>query len=128
MKTAHSCLCFFGVVAFAMLANQVVVGANEAMTTTILDDNLGEGNVTVTVEADEVPVEAPVEVSGFPSPEPSFKQGDAPVVFQPGDIIQPVFESPVAPPPISDSGRVAGTTATLMAAATALAIVLAAVL
>lgn len=64
------------------------------MAATILDDNLGEGNNMVEV-ADQVPVEAPVEVSGFPSPEPSFKQGDAPVVFQPGDIIQPVFfESP----------------------------------
>ena len=66
------------------------------------------------------PEEAPVEVfevsTAAPSPAPSFKEFETPVVVQLGDIDQPMFESPVAPPPISESHQITGFVITLVSA------------
>jgi len=67
------------------------------------------------------PVMAPVVA--VPTEAPSFKEGDAPVAAAaaPGDVEQPVFQSPVAPPPISESARTA--TASLLAVVVAVIVV-----
>uniref|UniRef100_A0A7S0ULI2 Uncharacterized protein n=1 Tax=Pseudo-nitzschia delicatissima TaxID=44447 RepID=A0A7S0ULI2_9STRA len=78
----------------------------------VLGDELSGAPVeapAILEEMSDSPVEVPTETTDAPSPSPTFKEGDAPVVFQPGDIKQPVFESPVAPPPISEAGRIDGT-------------------
>jgi hypothetical protein len=128
-------LSFVWVFAIA-LANQGVVGEVEMedemvevemeveMTnaTEAYDDWLGDYTVP-DANATDVPVEVPTE-SVAPSPAPTFQEGDAPVVFLASDIDQPLFEAPVEPPPISESGRTTGTT--LAAATTVVAIFLAA--
>lgn len=60
-------------------------------------------------------------VVAVPTEAPSFKEGDASVAAAPGDIVQPLFQSPVAPPPISGSARSA--TASLFAVAVAVVVV-----
>merc|ERR1712238_243803 len=56
----------------------------------------------VIVISTDVPTVAPVEV---PTDEgtlsPTFKEGDAPSVSEPSEVVQPIFEAPVAPAPIS---------------------------
>ena len=96
-----SFLRFFGVVALAfVLASEAVLG-DELSGTPVEAPSIFE-------EISESPVEVPTDMTDAPSPIPTFKEGDAPVVFQPGDIAQPVFQSPVAPPPISEAGRIDG--------------------
>jgi len=36
-----------------------------------------------------------------PTEAPTFKEGDAPSAAQPSEVIQPIFEAPIAPEPIS---------------------------
>ena len=64
--------------------------------------------------ASSAPVVAPVAVAELSSAALS--------PIQPGDINQPVFESPVAPPPASENNQITETVATIMAATTALAL------
>jgi len=63
----------------------------------------------------ESPTEAPVAVAvaadgvddgdnGTPSP--TFKEGDAPSVSEPSEVVQPIFEAPIAPEPISGATKV----------------------
>merc|ERR1712194_870538 len=89
----------------------------------------------------DVPTVAPVEVStsmvptsiagdvdeGTPSP--TLKEGDAPSVTAPSEVVQPIFEAPVAPAPISAAparGR-RDTVVAMVATTTTIAIVVAAV-
>jgi len=62
----------------------------------------------------ESPTEAPVAVAvaadgvddgdnGTPSP--TFKEGDAPSVSEPSEVVQPIFEAPIAPEPISGANN-----------------------
>jgi len=74
-------------------------------------------------EMNSISLSQETKTTTSPTLEPTFKRGDSPVVFQPGDINQPVFESPVAPPPISMAVRIDG-----LWIATLVAIVLATVL
>lgn len=117
----------FGVVALAfVLANEAVLGDEESaapseppvevpiemtdapsLSPTEMTD-APSPSPSLLKETSESPVEVPTEMTDAPSPAPTFKEGDAPVVFQPGDIAQPIFQSPVAPPPISEAGRIDG--------------------
>merc|ERR1712238_576990 len=81
----------------------------------------------VIVISTDVPTVAPVEV---PTDEgtlsPTFKEGDAPSVSEPSEVVQPIFEAPVAPAPISAAPAhgavvVATTTPAIVVVATAVA-------
>ena len=69
----------------------------------------GEMNsISLSQETKTTSLSQETKTTTSPTLEPTFKRGDSPVVFQPGDINQPVFGSPVAPPPISMAVRIDG--------------------
>jgi len=87
---------------------------NETDTTADIDVGAPADDADAADVPTESPTEAPVAVAvaadgvddgdnGTPSP--TFKEGDAPSVSEPSEVVQPIFEAPIAPEPISGANN-----------------------
>ena len=126
MKTTSSFPYLLVVLLLFAFTNRVVFGQDVDAGFDAMDNST---SVTADIDGGENSSEPPSEVpdttpTTAPSPEPTFNDGDAPVAFTPEEIIQPVFEAPVTPPPISGGSTMAmGSAVAMLSASVAVLVV-----